>query len=63
MFHCSHLCSLVFITRLLVTMIKLPVLRSVLENRVVDCVWGCDGTRRRKGWEVRGKQENGVGNQ
>jgi len=35
MLHCSHLCSLVFIARLLITMMKLPVLCSLLENRVL----------------------------
>jgi len=35
MLHCSRLCSLVFVAHLLVTMMKLPVLCSLLKNRVV----------------------------
>ena len=35
MLHCSHLCSPMFIARLLVTTMKLPTLCSLLETRVI----------------------------
>jgi hypothetical protein len=42
---------------------KVVIFRFVIYTKCSRLRLKCDGTRRRTGGEVKGKQENGVGNQ